>query len=409
MAINSTAGIAYRWNSPLKEKWNYTLYNAPEILNMTRSKLETLSPAEKYDIYAQSYSFPTVRSEWTRTKPTDPNWVGICNGWSQAAFTYEQPNEIVLKNRDGVEVPFGSSDVKALLSFFIAFYDIGALTNYIGKRCNYNITAEPDKGDTPECVDINAGAFHVAITNQLGLKGLGFAADVDRSIMIWNQPIAKYNATILSTKKSKTPGVAEEVQISLWMDYVNEIDANYKPVPPNMTRSEYVYWVELDGDGAVVGGYHQTFDRLDFAWKSQTSPFSGYFSLLEEIYEASVGIAPINKRAVRKSQFEGRQATTLTTLDGIFEYSGRYNPGSLLLWHIKPANAKKIGIKFTNVRIGFEYDMIRVFERSNGPLILVVTGNQREKRVELEADELYVSFTSKFGGEGSFTAAYYSI
>jgi hypothetical protein len=36
---------------------------------------------------------------------------------------YRQPHAVTLVNADGISVPFGSSDVKALLSYFTAEYD----------------------------------------------------------------------------------------------------------------------------------------------------------------------------------------------------------------------------------------------------------------------------------------------
>lgn len=37
-----------------------------------------------------------------------------------AALEYAQPNPVVLTNADGIQIPFGASDVKALLTYYVA-------------------------------------------------------------------------------------------------------------------------------------------------------------------------------------------------------------------------------------------------------------------------------------------------
>jgi hypothetical protein len=405
---NIDAGIAHRWNSPLKEKWNYTLYTKEQLLGMTSAQISILSPAEKYDIFAGEYTYPTVHTEWTRTKPTDEYWEGLCNGWSQASSSFINPNPVSVKNADGIVIPFGSSDVKALLSYWVALFDTTAFTSYIGMRCNYNITSQTQYQNTSECADMNAGAFHVAITNQLGIKGAGFAADIDRSIMIWNQPIAKYDAKILSEKKSQKQGVEKEVLIKMVMYYSDETDPSNAKIQPSLKDVSYEYWVEIDANGTIVGGEYTTFDRLDFAWKSKINPFSGYMSRVRDIYNAATYAGRNLGAVVTKSQFEGQPFTLLDQVDGKFELSGTFKAGESRLWRIKPKSARRIGIKFTDVDTSKTYDTIRIFEGENGPLRSVISGKEQEKIVEITNSEVYVSFTSVYGGQARFTAVYYS-
>lgn len=57
-----------------------------------------------------------------------------------AALQYTQPNQVVLVNPDGIKVPFASSDVKALLDYFVAEYaEQSSDTAFLGERCNFDI------------------------------------------------------------------------------------------------------------------------------------------------------------------------------------------------------------------------------------------------------------------------------
>lgn len=55
-----------------------------------------------------------------------------------------QPDAVTLKNADGITIPFGSSDVKALLSYFLAEYNT-VPTPYLGERCNIDLDAYPTR------------------------------------------------------------------------------------------------------------------------------------------------------------------------------------------------------------------------------------------------------------------------
>ena len=53
---------------------------------------------------------------------------------------FEQPDAVTIINKDGVKVPFGSSDVKALIILYIGQYDEqSAATEFLGQRCKWVI------------------------------------------------------------------------------------------------------------------------------------------------------------------------------------------------------------------------------------------------------------------------------
>lgn len=73
-------GIAHRWNSNNSQDFSYTFNTLAQLQNMTQDQLAQLSPAEKLDIFAGRYDYPTVQSEWQRTSPNDAQWEGLCHG-----------------------------------------------------------------------------------------------------------------------------------------------------------------------------------------------------------------------------------------------------------------------------------------------------------------------------------------
>jgi hypothetical protein len=125
-------GISHRWNSQTPKDFGYSTLSLATLKRATWTQLSQLSPAEKLDIYAGRYDYPTVKSEWQRCSPQDPTWTGLCHGWAPASMAYLQPYPVNLTNKDGILVPFGSSDVKALLTYFVAQYEDGfSSTEYV--------------------------------------------------------------------------------------------------------------------------------------------------------------------------------------------------------------------------------------------------------------------------------------
>jgi hypothetical protein len=154
---NYQGGLANRWSKVPREGFGYKLSELSFLRTMNFTELSQLSPAEKYDIFQRRYDYPTVKSEWNRTKESDPTWVGICHGWANAAIHYFAPKPINVTNLDNITIPFASSDVKALLSYHAAmFIDKYTPTPIVGKRCNVNA-----KNNSSVCRGTNPASFHL--------------------------------------------------------------------------------------------------------------------------------------------------------------------------------------------------------------------------------------------------------
>jgi hypothetical protein len=110
-------GIGNRWNGS-GEGFGFSGPSLESLSNMSQRELESLSPAEKYDIFVGNYDYPTLRGEQKRNSPIASSWEGICHGWAPASINFIEPNSVTLEGAGGIRVPFGSSDIKALLSFY---------------------------------------------------------------------------------------------------------------------------------------------------------------------------------------------------------------------------------------------------------------------------------------------------
>jgi Transglutaminase elicitor len=312
---SNKGGIAYRWNSPDPQPFKYKVKSLAELKNMTQDELGQLSPAELYDIAQGDYNYTLTRKVLSLFTPRDLWWEGICHGWSPAAANFPEPGQVVVTNKDGIKVPFGSSDVKGLLSMYDAYNYNRASYASVGKRCaaSGKVPGEGDSRDpnpnppsdadanTEECKDVNAGAFHIVITNMIGIHSKGFVADVDRFNDVWNQPVTSYSSQIVGDEPLESDdsfnGVARRVRVNMKMTYGEELKfwtpeleatgvknfVSKLPVTGTVHQEfrskDYIYILELDSSGRIVGGEWITETRPDFLWtitretKFKNSPF----------------------------------------------------------------------------------------------------------------------------------------
>lgn len=286
------AGIAFRWQNAVGSPFSYVSPTRMKLRTMSQDDIAKLSPAEKLDIYNDRFDYPTVLSERKRTYPGAAAWEGLCHGWAPAALEFKEPMPVTLRGRNGISVPFGSSDIKALLTWHMATKNTVAAIG-LGARCQIFGTIGLN---TPSCRDANAGAFHVVLTNQLGIFKEGIIADVARMGEVWNQPVYQFESKQLSRRgpsPGSAPGTTDEVVIETVMHYTIEIQPQWSALGQLMerplTRSVvYRYRVELNRSGEILGGVWLQDDRPDFIWLQRRGAFLGTDASIQEIYEASL-------------------------------------------------------------------------------------------------------------------------
>jgi hypothetical protein len=277
-----------------------------------------LSPAELYDIAQGDYNYTLTKKVLGRFSSRDLWWEGICHGWAQAAANFPEPSPVIVTNRDGIKVPFGSSDVKGLLAHHEA-YNYGGTFGFVGKRCRVRgkVPGEEDVRDgqipTPtadelnsaDCKDVNAGSFHVVLTNLIGIHSRSFVADIDRMNDVWNQPIYGYSSSIKNEEAvspdHRMQGIERRMRMTTEFTYGEELKfytpelaaeghqnfVSKSPVTGTVHQKylsrSYEYILELDGTGKIVGGEWISATRPDFLWiydrpakfNSRVMPLSG--------------------------------------------------------------------------------------------------------------------------------------
>ena len=288
-------GIANRWNdSSGPDSFSYPLAGQQQLRTMSIDELKKLSPAEKYDILQGRLDYPLVKEERARTSPNHPTWYGLCHGWAPAALNFDEPNPITVRSNFGFEVPFGSSDVKALL-IFAQHVEGGA--RMLGQRCEYDLEHDPSHANDPACRDTNAGSFHIVLANQIGLLKEGFVADVARGFEVWNQPVFGYQSTITDDSTNvypqAAPGTVRVVTVFTKLRFISEIGAYWDPKPfaefPYQEGNRSLkYTLELNQANEIIGGEWLTQDRPDFLWTQKKPRFSGYLARIASLYQSRI-------------------------------------------------------------------------------------------------------------------------
>lgn len=270
---------------------------------------ESRSPAEKYELaFGKSGIEDAVSREWGIDSLDAPRcdkdsdcaegskcgrrrgeeqgrcaaeWYGVCDGWAAAALLEDEPQKAIEFNG----VRFEIADLKALLAFT---YSDGLTVRRVSLRCNY-AGSEYDLADVEACKDTNAGTFHVAVTNMIGLRGESFIMDHTYDEGVWNHPIIRYEIT---RNKQISPSAANELLDAEGQRYAFNDDAaelrrmrmavywlsTTTPEAGGTLADEveaytykyvYDYILELDDRGRVIGGEWLGESRAqhpDFLW-----------------------------------------------------------------------------------------------------------------------------------------------
>jgi hypothetical protein len=284
-------GIADRWQTN-DDTFTYRTYNDPAKLS--QEQIAILSPAEKFDLLRGRYDFPLVRSERLRTSAEAQIWRGICHGLAPLSLAIEEPQPVVLRNSRGLEIPFGASDIKALLVYHQA-HMANVPPRVLGQRCDEDLVRFPDRAQNPACDDVNAGAFHLVITNRVGIRKVGVITDLARDIQVWNQPIYSYRAVIgrsTPPRLGAAPGTVEEKVVYMQVRYAVSVDPSWAAQDRSNDRGydqkSFQYTVELDNAGRIIGGRWLGDTRPDFMWVQPAATLSGDWQLLAQQYKPSV-------------------------------------------------------------------------------------------------------------------------
>lgn len=288
-ALSACSGVQRRLETGEAE---YPILSKSEVLKLDADGLSRLSPTEKYDIFmnfleddASSPNHFLITKQmrsYVRTENAKGFALGgCCHAWAALASAVKEPAARTiagLPHLGNVSLSFSSADIAALMSLNIHLTQAWALEHgrysEVGRRCAAKraIGSSAKKltnGD--DCGGINAGVFHVIVTNQLGRFGLPVIVDTRPDYVILNEPLYAYtleeNAAFsrLNFEAPPAPNSLVKKFFRMRAEYaVSPIDAVVGGGAKIKKVLTHAYRVELDGNGDVIGG----------SWASRDSGFS---------------------------------------------------------------------------------------------------------------------------------------
>lgn len=275
--------INLRWNSREAGFDNLTPSKDQAML-MSELELMELSPAEKFDLLLGRYDFPLVKEVQGRINTDALPWEGIGNGWALASVHHKEPVPKTLINPDGISVPFGSADIKALISYYYA-YHFKAQLKQLGSRCEQRGQGCGD--------DLNAGEFHTLLTNRLGLRQEALVIDIDPTSEVWNHPVVAFESKLQEERAPTDDDPLETkrvVKMMTTVHYVANTERSWWPVlgrwQQMVANRLYQYELFIDQEGNIIGGAWQGVDRPDFVWlMPRTVEFEHSFRGLDQLIE----------------------------------------------------------------------------------------------------------------------------
>lgn len=245
-----------------------------------QSEIDLLAPSEKYDLLLGNLDAPLTSAMW-RMGQLDVQREGLVDrhsglgyGWAPASFMLPRPRRtIVLPGPDTrFIVPFLPSDLKALGSLLWAT-----------TQSAIRVAQAP-----------SAPMWHLTLVHQLGVARRSLIIDALHDHEIWNQPLCEYsysyfnpltrratrvlqNATVRKSAFPRDPfkplraaqGVSL-VGIAMDVTYVTQTAPNHNfsnsSNDDRRLRVRYLYDLELDDAGAIIGGAWYTGRPPDLLW-----------------------------------------------------------------------------------------------------------------------------------------------
>lgn len=279
--------------------------NAPAIQifqSEDTSQMDFLSPSEKYDAILGDTQGSLTQKMWQEGQNykikngSVEHWMGICDGWAAASYMLPRPiNSVQVLAADGkTTIHLYPTDIKGLAAYLWA--KTKTKTRFIGGRCNTKSPATDKAGHVfdPNCFDTNPGTWHMSVVNQIGISHRSFIMNADYDYEVWNQPIFAYSYTYFNPqtlkeissfqsavipiedfkkdkfKKYRSPDTRFIVGISMKVTYTKELAAaqrNSESPDTDIIRSaNYLYDLELDNSGNIIGGEWYKNLHPDFLW-----------------------------------------------------------------------------------------------------------------------------------------------
>ena len=319
----NSGGLQRRYQTNEK---SYTILTRAQVASMNQQQLNRLSPTEKYDILMNHLkddvndpghfvATKTVRSYVQEEEAKGFELGGFCHAYAPLAVHLEEPGSAIEENIShlgGKSLQFYSADIAALLTLNQHATQRAALESgsyqEVGRRCPAVVansgTGSPILRDGSGCQSINAGTFHMIVTNQLGRLSQALMIDTRKDLVVLNEMLHSYDlwsktitdrgaGVFLQSAAAGTARVEEVVMTARFIASPRAVAINGRtPVEKVHT---YKYRLELDAAGKIIGGsWHKNSERPDFIWTVGITPKRSSLPRVFELYEKS--LSPLTLR-----------------------------------------------------------------------------------------------------------------
>lgn len=344
-----------------KSNINYVLGTDYNNSRTRYCSVDQLSPAEKYDLLVGDSSRTLTRAmiqdgaSYYQKYGKVETWMGTCGGWAPASFSVPRPSQAIkVIAADGhTKITFYPTDIKALTS--VLWDRAKGRTRFIGGRCNEKSPTEDQNGriTSQGCFDTNPGAWHLSLVNQIGVSKRGLIMDATYDYEVWNQPIYSYQYSYFNPKTRKAVSSLQDAAVKI-SDFSNDVFSRYRsnqaayavgvvmkvvyigetnptatltdsPSQDKRVAVKYIYDLELDRSGNIIGGEWYQRQHPDFLWTSvkdsrPNSVGDEYLSRLGNIpaWDGQSAVpAQMTKAAQYSSQYGQPLARVLDTLQAL--------------------------------------------------------------------------------------------
>lgn len=361
--------IANRYHDrhfPNSKQWSvnrdYWQSNMGEQL-VAQGRIESLSPAEKYDLLVGDSNWNVTRAAWEKgTVPASrwgnvPGWFGFCHGWAAATHmgVSEPQSPVTVVNANGQSITFFANDIKALLTWLWA--ESGGDSIFIGSKCRIPNPDRDEWGRFKEqaCFDNNPMTWHLALLNRLGRDGDSLVMDSSFNNEIWNFPVDSYyftyfNPLTMKPTRSWEESIVEKDKYSgdPYKDYRDPrtthiigvvmevffpnatVPRAYGKVSKRLMKSKtFIYDLELDQAMNIIGGEWYSKERPDFIWTYPLNHSAGSMQKVDDVSPWSDGTPLPADLAARAREISGRGKVLARIVNGLLERSLATSSGQI--------------------------------------------------------------------------------
>lgn len=267
---SSFGGINQRWNLQTLPAESASP-NWVEAFLMGQDELAQLSPTEKFDLFQGRYDYPLKGEVSTFMGES------LREGLAVASAFYSEPTPKTLSNSEGIQVPFGSSDIKALLSYY--------------HQNHLNLSQLSQLGIKNK---LDAGSFHVVLANKVALKNVSFIVDIQSDDQTLHMPVKSFASRVEEERVvtgAAPAGATRILKMRTKVSYIApSLKNTWEPVigtPDQMvTIKEYSYELFLNYKNEIIAGNWLSEEQPDSLWiPGKANKFQGLLENLSALLD----------------------------------------------------------------------------------------------------------------------------